>query len=734
MLSDGDKEAALKPGNMQIAFRLDGDRPAARYASATTVHEEVLRGTRWLGRYWSASGQVQRENVAARLPALSEREVPLHAFDLEVDGQDLRGGWEHVASSQRPGGRQGTVEGVVELRHLVRPVSVRVVTRLDGTPFLARRLEIANTGKAPAALSRVSPWSGILWSWTRKEYGGEAAPDAAAPFRLGWFDAVMNGHEGNFRWENLPLGWRRIESTIGQSGFGNPYFMVRNEVTGETAIGSIAWSGNWYAEFWRDPFLDLADRPGRGLNLAFRMGPQGPAPLRMIDAGETLSTPETHLAILHAGLDDCVAAWHAHLRASVIPQRPPSKMFHTVAGRVVEEPGEWILREIDTAAQMGIQAFMVDAGWYGGEFADWRERRGDWSVGPWMPGGLAGCRERCRRHGMQFGLWMEPEVMGRGSRLLADHPDWALWKDQDPEAESQALDLARPEAAAFVKDSVLRVIREHRLDFFKLDYNVQVHEGGQGLRGGFLEHEGWRHCEAMYSTLDAVRAAMPDVTLECCSSGGGRNDLGMMARFHYACESDYSQFPRSIRAINGLTLFLPPESLCYYHNHIAAAHQQADLDTHLRVALFARPVFVGFGGQDADRSTPYFEKTRRCIKLANEYCGPILADHPTVFHHTPGIGLTGPASWCVLEYAAKDRGYAGVFRLSGGDDTYVLRLRGAARGAEYEVTMDNAQESFRAGGRELAETGIAVRLDAARTSELILYRRRHGGNGNETGL
>ena len=154
--------------------------------------------------------------------------------------------------------------------------------------------------------------------------------------------------------------------------------------------------------------------------------------------------------------------------------------------------------------------------------------------------------------------------------------------------------------------------------------------------------------------------------LENCASGGGRNDLGMLSRFHYGCESDLSWFPLSIRAINGLGTFLPPECICYYHNHVMHAHQTADLDTHLRVSLFTNTVFVGFGDETTDHNTAHYQTVKRYIALAKSFCYPIMKQPALVYHHTPGIGVSTPASWCVLEYASPDhrRAYAGVFMLS----------------------------------------------------------------------
>jgi hypothetical protein len=152
------------PRNTEQSFNKSGERPAARYVSGTTVCEESLDNGRWLDLYWSAAGQVQRENVTAKLSGLNPSRYPLEGFQLEMDGQLLHNRWEYVGANRHPGLRAGTSEAVIELRHAVRPVNLKIVTRVDGSPVLARRLEIANTGKSPAALSRVASWSGRMWS------------------------------------------------------------------------------------------------------------------------------------------------------------------------------------------------------------------------------------------------------------------------------------------------------------------------------------------------------------------------------------------------------------------------------------------------------------------------------------------------------------------------------------------------------------------------------------------
>ena len=150
--------------NIEISFHTSGGRQKARYVSGDAVYEEALEHGRWIGLYWSASGQVQRENTTSGLPGLDSLRTPLHAFELEIDGQTMNNRWDLVSASQQPGERPETTEAVVELRHQLRPVTVKVVTRLDGSPVLVRYLEITNTGEAPAALASIAPWAGVLWN------------------------------------------------------------------------------------------------------------------------------------------------------------------------------------------------------------------------------------------------------------------------------------------------------------------------------------------------------------------------------------------------------------------------------------------------------------------------------------------------------------------------------------------------------------------------------------------
>jgi len=716
--------------NVEVKFYQSENRPAARYFSDTTVYEECLQDGRLIGLYWSSGSNVQRTEwfsnskpgkfVSGQAgPAYKKpnpMRLPLNTFELEIDGQGFHNQWEWVSASTRAGAVAGTEEAVVTLRHKVRPVELNVVTRLDGTPVIARYLEITNSGETPAALSHVAPISGLLW---HNEYRLDLPNQKSIKhhYTLGYYKTERWGDEGDFTWQPITNEIFRVERNNG-CPYGAPFYIVRNEVTGEQFYIALAWSGNFYAEFEFHKLDKI---------LTFSMGPAGNKPLRMIAPGETVTSPEVHIAPLYNSAVDAIARWHAHLRTSVIPRRPSDKKMYIVSGATVEKPGDWLLRRIDKAVETGAEVFMVDAGWYGAVHDEhWHHYRGDWYGGPFLPGGnLRYVSDYVHEKGMLFGLWVESETMGDLSQLLKDHPDWVLNSDGKTASmfggEGELLDLSNPEAAKYVEESLINCIKEYNVDVIKLDYNMRLPEGGQNLRDGFAEGCEWRHFEVIYKTFDRVLKEHPNVALENCAGGGGRNDLGMMSRFHYCCESDWSLLPYGIRAINGLTLFLPPEAVAQYHEHTPDTHQTSDLDTHFRGTLFALPI----GVKHAEQNTVYYEKTNKYIGLLKGFCRTVMADSPVAYHHTPYIGVTGPADWCVLEYGKPDRtrGYAGVFKLDGnGDDKpYILRLRGADPDKSYRVTLDNQNLSYTESGRKLMNEGIAVFLENTGTSELVLY-------------
>ena len=687
--------------------------PGVCFRSALCVYDEVLKDGRWQGRYFQGAGYLEKE---ARACKLAQRpDVPSHAFTLQLDGQSLQAGWALVGIEELPVEQRGQRHVVVRLKHTVRPVSLAIHTRLDGTPVIERWLEITNTGKSPAALAEVSPWSAVLM-----EQGAQCAGFNAPNVSVGAFADARWGGEGDFRWRPLREGTVRLESRSGRSGFGAPFFVVRNEDSGEIAIGHLAWSGGWSAEFTHD----FDSRSFGKSSLWFKAGPQAVAPQRLIGAGETLVAPAVHLGCLFGNLDDAIQAMHEHLRRSVLlPPLPDcdNLVVYNHWSYTEHELSEKALRhEMDVAADIGAELFVVDAGWYADSGTEWFHRVGDWTPGDRLPRGLKPVRDYARQKGLRFGLWMEPERIGRESSACKEHPEWQLRRDGD--VRQSELDLTRPDVANWMEEQINRVVAEYELDLFRLDYNINTWEGGQRMHDGFIENTLWRHYEALYGIFDRLRQRFPKLILENCSSGGGRTDIGLVSRFHHTWVTDWQLAPRSARIVNGMTMSLPPE---YVDRNVGVGqdgHLRGDLDFQIRSTVFGHMTVTGLHPLGVRPNPVHVGRFKHYVALYKNFVRPFLRSS-RIYHHTPEVPGREPTGWLVLELAAADRGRAmvGAFRMNGAaEELHTIRLQGVSHERRYRVTYENSGQVAVLDGHTLMEQGLAVRLNRPLTSELLL--------------
>ncbi|MCL5997235.1 MAG: alpha-galactosidase, partial [Chloroflexi bacterium] len=579
------------------------DFPLVRFDTGLVVYQEALVNGQYLVANTSAMGRPKpREWVWKALNGGADQTRPLrtrqHAFQLEVDGQLLADRWAWADAGEAESARPGCRESVVTLRHTLRPVAVQVHTRLDDTPFLARWLTITNTGDHPAALAQVCPWSGQVWDAVGGPWNSIELVDLEhAPFRLGRFTDSTAGTEGSFDWASVPDGLYGFETLNGRSGWGAPFFILRNDVTGETMLGHFAYSGNWRVELFNDH--EPARRPISDARLYAQVGFAGPAPLRVLGPGESTTTPEVHLGFLYGDLDTCIQALHAHERRSVILPQPEGKehrveVNHTGYTRNDQITESQLYEEIDVAADVGVELFMLDAGWFGGGAEAWWETVGDWDrESPLLTKGVRAAFDYAHARGMLCGLWVEAERMGPKSRLLRDHPDWQM---NHRGQMIPNVDLSKPEVARYVEDTITGLVEKYQLDCFRLDYNISMGEGGERERGGYTENVLWRYYDALYGIFDRVHQRFPTLLLENCSSGGGRTDLGIMSRFHWTQVTDRWSPGPTLKIINGMTLSLPPE-LCETLLG-AITDGVADIDFLLRIGLFghfcASGIFPGF--------------------------------------------------------------------------------------------------------------------------------------------
>ena len=394
----------------------------------------------------------------------------MESFELEIDGQSLHSHWQFVGAGSEETGKVSCA--VVTLRHEIRPVQVRVHTRLRGTGFIERWLEVVNLGDAPMALSRIAPLSGLLFLVDDLKQHG-----AKPQFELMEYPDMPQGYEGWMTRRALGPGTYVSRSANGRSGWGMPSFILKEGAGGEAFVGMLEWSANWRMDFF------VRAMPGEDKTcVCFSMAPDAPAPIRVIAPGETISSPVRRTWATCAQAKPRTRR-NRHIRSVSVPLTEKNALIG--GARVVDGGLDWLKLEAGMAAAMGMEYFLVDAGWYGDWRAGWYDSTGDWNPSR-LGESLMQARAIIQDLGMKFGLWMEPESMGKASALCGQHPDWSLRRDGETIAQGRVLDMARDEIAAFVAGEVRP--NAGRAEARLLQNRLQ-HPGylsGLGKRGGRL--------------------------------------------------------------------------------------------------------------------------------------------------------------------------------------------------------------------------------------------------------
>ncbi len=721
-LAQQGRKADLPPPQTyrRAVIHQEGAEPSIRFSSGLTVCDEALRDGHWVSRYWLSTGMIKPENhLENERPSLQG--LPLDAFELSMEGQDLAGTWKWVKAGQTEVHNPDGLLVTLELASTARSVSVKVNTLLHGGAVMIRWLDITNTGSKATAISKVSPWSGMLWS---SPGFVERLPPGKEPFEVGYIQYEQWGQEGAWRFDSVVNATKTISGTTGKSGWGHPTFFAKNNATGEWFVGSLGWSSNWTMQLTAQQ-----DRTKNQARLFMSMGPSADDPaLRVLAPGETVKSPEMHLFPMQSDFDHVVQALHDHVRRNILPPLPKGREYQVEVnhrGYIADhedEPG--MLREVDMAAAVGGELFMIDAGWYGPSPNSWPNNVGDWYAGKWLPNDITPIREYARKKGMLFGLWMEPESVGKAATLRQKHPDWLLTRNGQPVGE-RALDVANPEVAAWMESEIARLIQKYDLDMFRIDYNTGIGQGGNRMKDGFLENTEWRHVENLYAMFDRLRARFPNVLFQNCAGGGGRLDLGILRRFHNTELSDWMRGQRSLKILNGMTWILPPEILLRTFGTEVGEHAtDGNLDLQLRTVMLCRPIFRGISPSLEEFNPLLRRRIVDSVELFKQVVRPIMVGS-RVYHHTPITPLLEASPWMVLEYARPDgrSAVAGLFRTSEqGDPVFHFRPRGLDLSRTYQVTLANSGQVVELTGSQLLEEGVPVRLENNLTSEMLIFR------------
>lgn len=278
--------------------------------------------------------------------------------------------------------------------------------------------------------------------------------------------------------------------------------------------------------------------------------------------GESLTTPEVVASLSTQGYNGLAAHFHAELRRRLpfgpAGMRPRPVHLNTWEALYFDHSLPELQALADAAAEVGVERFVLDDGWFHGRHHD-RAALGDWwaDAGKY-PQGLAPLAQHVIGLGMQFGLWFEPEMFSPDSDLHRAHPEWALRLHGRPLLTGRnqlVLDLSRPEVAHYLYDKLHALLASLPIDYIKWDHNRDLAAAGDAEG-----RPAWRaQVPAAYALMDRLRAAHPALEIESCSGGGGRIDFAVLQRTHRVWASDNIDALSRIDIQRGLLQFFPPE-------------------------------------------------------------------------------------------------------------------------------------------------------------------------------
>lgn len=313
--------------------------------------------------------------------------------------------------------------------------------------------------------------------------------------------------------------------------------------------------------------------------------------------GETLWTPNLYGSYSAQGLNGMSQQFHRYLREQLIhfPDNKPRPVhLNTWEGIYFDHDPQYIMRMADEAAQLGVERFIIDDGWFKGRNDDWAAL-GDWYLDEKKyPNGLMPVIEHVKSLGMEFGIWVEPEMINPDSDLYRSHPDWILaMPGYEPLTgrHQYVLNLNIPQVFDYLLERMSWLLGEHSVDYVKWDMNRElVQPGHNGKAAADVQ------TRQFYRLLDTLVARFPHIEFESCASGGGRIDYEVLKRSHRFWASDNNDALERNIIQRGMSYFFPPEVM---GSHIGNRYCHATCRQH-SIAFRGLTALFGHMGLELD--------------------------------------------------------------------------------------------------------------------------------------
>lgn len=531
------------------------------------------------------------------------------------------------------------------------------------------------------------------------------SPEAGGTFSSGWVE-----HEPGQRYD-LGSSGRASETTV-------PWFAV--DRGDDSVFGAYLWSGAWRLDTVR-----TGDVIGAALASAAIHTP--------VARGAAFESPHAILGVASGSVDAVAQASRDWVMSSLRQGRPfdPLVTYNTwfTYGTHIDEAS--MLAEIEQAAALGAEQFVLDAGWYVGvntDPADYTAGLGSWEVdAERFPSGLGHLRDRAHELGMAFGLWVEPErvsvhTINRGRGAAERHLATAQGSYNPGVAQPDAAQvcLADAQARQWMAARLFELLDEVRPDLLKWDNNFWL-ACTRSTHGHTASDGAFWHVRGFTSVLQALRQRYPDMRIENCSGGGNRLSLDLLEWTDLGWMDDRSAPSSRVRHnLQGLSAAFPPAYLYSFvmQHDTEPMTDSADLPWLFRSRM---PGALGLSWRGGDMVEPSRELAQREIAIY-KMTRDITRDAFAVVL-TAQVEQGDDSSWDVVQHVSAS-GASAVFAFEGRDapERAVVRLRKLDPDRDYAIESIDYGSLGTVAGRDLMASGLELRSGFRSRAQILVLR------------
>ena len=561
------------------------------------------------------------------------------------------------------------------------------------------------------------------------------------PFRQG--DAWVThqhgswGAESQITEEPLKAGVFEVHDMNGAKNavINRPNIMVSldgkpRENEGRVVGAVLCWSGNFRMTI--DTQGKRVHRLVAGINEAHSQ--------YELKKGETFTTPELAFAYSNEGMGGVSRSYHrwARLNNKVHNGQQLRKiLLNSWEGVYLNVSQDGMEKMMDGVKSLGGELFVMDDGWFGDKY---QRSVDDCALGDWvtdtrkLPKGVPALEKAAADRGLKWGIWIEPEMTNTKSELYEKHPDWIVCHPTRTPITGRGgtqliLDMSNPKVQDFVFGVVDNIMKETPNTYYiKWDANFEIHNFGSH----YLSADNQSHLYVDYhlglkKTLERIRAKYPDLVIQCCASGGGRVNYGLMPYFEEFWVSDNTDAQQRLFIQWGTSMFFPS---CAMAQHVSASpnHQTGrviPLKFRFDVAMTGR---LGMEMKPSDLNEKETEFARKAVQTYKDI-RPII-QQGNLYRILSPYDKTG---FCSEMFITDDKSEAVFFAYKFEQYVDLFRPRfhfaGLDPNATYELTELNRQggadhwEGKRITGTFLMKQGIEIALNGQFASKVIKLKK-----------